>query len=591
VVGAKRNRRSSAHIVDLCSEWAAVLHDAFIQERPQLGGEFEPDDEVASRLKPCFEQLWVNEFVASAQWKVVSKTKHDHINARKHINVLEVRARNEAIAHLAPKYPDTCAVYGLDSKVALGATAKGRSPSMPLLNELLLALPDCVGFGHFPGGVFIPTRLIPADDPSRDVDLRGPRCKIPLWVKDVALCDFSALDGWTSLPTMKRAEGEWVRFACKLSRPLLYLQCLSSLPPRLQRKHHPKPEATDGEARVPGPRPQALPLEARIPKDLISDRVLTAQTVKQRQKSSIAFADWLREHKGLETEFLLADGTDSLFVARILAAFGQHCYNIGFPLGFFVNAILSITDKRRFLVGKVKEAWDVVETWTELIPLGHHKPLLRVVLHAIVTLAFSWKWFGVGLLLLLGFSCMLRVSEMFSLRRDRLLLPSDLLSDNDVFFVNLGSTKTRRLGARMQHVRTSDSELVMLLEEFCHGAPPSARFYSGTRKQLEQDFEALLNHFAFVYGSNHGFTLASLRAGAATQMYRDGVELSRIQWAGRWRSSRTLEIYIQEVAALNVLAELDLAQRHKIRWYATSFQEMCQYVIEALRVNRAKFAF
>ena len=79
--------------------------------------------------------------------------------------------------------------------------------------------------------------------------------------------------------------------------------------------------------------------------------------------------------------------------------------------------------------------------------------------------------------------------------------------------------------------------------------------------------------------------MASLRVGAATQMYRDGVELSKIQWAGRWRSSRTLEIYIQEVAALNVLAELDFAQRHKFRWYAASFLKICGYVVEALDRN------
>ena len=135
----------------------------------------------------------------------------------------------------------------------MGATAKGRSPSLPLLNELILALPDCVGLGHFPGGVFNPTRLIPADDPSRDVLLRGKRCESPLWVDDVSVNDFTAFDEWTALPTMKRSEGEWVRLACKLCRPLLYLQGSSSIPPRLQYKFHPKSDETN-------PRPSALPL-------------------------------------------------------------------------------------------------------------------------------------------------------------------------------------------------------------------------------------------------------------------------------------------------------------------------------------------
>jgi hypothetical protein len=143
----------------------------------------------------------------------------------------------------------------------------------------------------------------------------------------------------------------------------------------------------------------------------------------------------------------------------------------------------------------------------------------------------------------------------------------------------------------MQHVRTCNADLVRLLEEICHGAPPNARFYNGSRRQLEVDFASLLNRFAFEYGDKQGFTLASLRAGAATQMYRDGVELSKIQWSGRWRSSRTLEIYIKEVAALNVLADLDSGHRQKLKWYAQSFLDVCDYVIEALRFKRSNFAF
>ena len=88
------------------------------------------------------------------------------------------------------------------------------------------------------------------------------------------------------------------------------------------------------------------------------------------------------------------------------------------------------------------------------------------------------------------------------------------------------------------------------------------------------------------FGSKDGFTLASIRAGAATQMYIDGIDLSRIQWMGRWRSAKTLEIYIQEVAALNILAGCTDQQRCKIKNYSDSFNAICQEIAEGLRSQR-----
>lgn len=86
-----------------------------------------------------------------------------------HINVLELEALLPSVRH-ARRSPVSAArrvQFGLDSTVALGVARKGRS-SRPNLNWVARKL--CAQFilgGIYPGFFWIPTKYMPADEPSR----------------------------------------------------------------------------------------------------------------------------------------------------------------------------------------------------------------------------------------------------------------------------------------------------------------------------------------------------------------------------------------------------------------------------------------
>ena len=75
---------------------------------------------------------------------------------------------------------------GLDSKVALGAIARGRSGSQSLNRELRRLLPWILGKNLHVGGFHMPTWAIRADEVSRFYELRPPRCPLPSWLLQVA---------------------------------------------------------------------------------------------------------------------------------------------------------------------------------------------------------------------------------------------------------------------------------------------------------------------------------------------------------------------------------------------------------------------
>ena len=54
-----------------------------------------------------------------------------------------------------------------------------------------------------------------------------------------------------------------------------------------------------------------------------------------------------------------------------------------------------------------------------------------------------------------------------------------------------------------------------------------------------------------------GFTVASLRAGRATDLFREVRDVSALRFLGRWKNARSLEAYVQEAMAALVSIDLE----------------------------------
>ena len=68
-------------------------------------------------------------------------------------------------------------------------------------------------------------------------------------------------------------------------------------------------------------------------------------------------------------------------------------------------------------------------------------------------------------------------------------------------------------------------------------------------------------------------------------MYRAGASLEQIRWTGRWQDHKTLDIYIQEVAAAALLKEVPEAARALIRSFAALAQPVLGGCDTASQVN------
>ena len=159
-------------------------------------------------FEAAHEQVFVNELAASLFWKEVFSRR---VPTRDHINIKELRAVRLLVDGIKNKHACERVVVLLDSLVALGALAKGRSPSIPLNAELRKMLGDLLVYDLYLGFLFVPTRLNPSDDPSRFVAVRPPRQPEPPWIGACADGDCGPLDDRLVVPPQTSASAEWAR--------------------------------------------------------------------------------------------------------------------------------------------------------------------------------------------------------------------------------------------------------------------------------------------------------------------------------------------------------------------------------------------
>ena len=117
------------------------------------------------------ENQLVNQLALEAPWKVERSWKFRGLS---HINIKELSAIAKLSRHLAKQAKPARLVCMADSFVVASAVAKGRTSSRgltPLLRRLNATPCACDLYLNTP---FAPTRLNPADDPTRDAPLRLP---------------------------------------------------------------------------------------------------------------------------------------------------------------------------------------------------------------------------------------------------------------------------------------------------------------------------------------------------------------------------------------------------------------------------------
>ena len=311
------------------------------------------------------------------------------------------------------------------------------------------------------------------------------------------------------------------------------------------------------------PRP-AAPL--RNP-DLLRRGRITEKTRAFRQDLLAKFGDWLEPQLGTFTLDTLARKHIDL-LSEYCEEYILHLYTMGQSRVAAAETLNMLVQSYGWLKPSLAGPWGMIRAWEYQEPSIHHPPIPAPVLRALVACALAWDWPKVAVMLALGFFALLRPVECIGLRRQDLALPSDHL-EGDVLYVRIGAPKTRFRTSKDQHVRVDEPGLASWIAWTLASMPMWQRIWNGSLAAFRRRYEMLqLEVLKKVL-----FLPSSLRPGGATYLFRLFQEdLVKLQWRGRWRSFRMLEIYVQELGAAQVWIRFDPSTRQGVLWLGSCFQ-------------------
>ena len=138
------------------------------------------------------------------------------------------------------------------------------------------------------------------------------------------------------------------------------------------------------------------------------------------------------------------------------------------------------------------------------------------------------------------------------------------MSRLEVLYIHIRNPKTSRF-ARRQHARVDDPTILLLARCIFFALPLDAKLFNASIAVFRRQWNSILDFLEIPRRqASRGATPGVLRGSGATQMYLETEDLPRIAWRGRWSRQRTLEYYVQEVAAQLFMHQLSRHAREKI---------------------------
>ena len=466
------------------------------------------------------------------------------------INWLECRVYKSWLKHCSKSHPDSRLVGILDSRVTMGAAAKGCSSSPALSRILRSSLSYVFGSGLYPGALHCRSAWNRADGPSRDGEAHPPSRPKPSWLEELERGRPRLFDCMVESARWTRPVGRWYRLLLLLAGDI---------------EENPGPESKSsytprGELNLLGGFAQA--------------------TALRMQKYLAAFEKWCVQYPRLS----LVQVLETAEAANL--ALGLHLFRQGAPRYWLVYAIRAVQELRPEFRFALSGAWQVDKKWQIEEPGACRAVLSAPMLRAILALSLLWGYTFAGIVAL-GFGGMLHPNEFLLLTRKDLVFPVDAFLEFKALYIYVKNPKTSRF-ARATCASRRQVHSVFELVHFGH-LSLDQRLYPASIAVFRRQWNSLLDRLDVPRRqSERGATPGVLRGSGATYEYLQCGSSAQIQWKGRWSQLKTLEHYIQEVAAQLFMHNLTPKARSQIQFlgdhlgfllqhlFASEFVEFCK---------------
>eukprot|EP00438_Fugacium_kawagutii_P016319 Skav222801 [mRNA] locus=scaffold1419:399983:408357:+ [translate_table: standard] len=269
---------------------------------------------------------------------------------------------------------------------------------------------------------------------------------------------------------------------------------------------------------------------------------------KTRLRYAEAYQSFLLFHR-LSPSFALPEFDE---FDNLVAEYVEFLWEDGRPKSEASYALAALQFHRPQCKHHLPWSWKLVKTWNQVELPTRATPLTPELLLSLAGQCFIWKQERMGWLLVLGFAAMLRTSELLNLKVKDVHLPKPHQPKEAV--VLLTNTKSaKRNFLPLEKVVIDEQTGLQALHWLIKGLSPGDTLSQVSNYAFRKLWKDLLVELRL---DQCGYMPYSLRRGAATSAYKQGVPLDVLVTKGRWQHIPTARIYLDQ--GLQSLGELSL---------------------------------
>lgn len=226
----------------------------------------------------------------------------------------------------------------------------------------------------------------------------------------------------------------------------------------------------------------------------------------------------------------------------------EHLWAKGFGRSTGSNTLAALQDSQPHLKGKLLQSWRLMKAWVVHEVPNRAPPLPLEHLEAMVGYSLFKQRPAFALSLLVGYFGLLRTGEILSLKAAHI----SVAQPKGPAVLSLGLTKAGKRQGAAESVTIYVEDVCRRLFQWKSQVSSQTKL-AGSNYLWRKTFNDTLIALDF---SAVDFRPYSLRRGGATHFFTHQGSFDRLLVLGRWQSSRTARIYVNE--GMSVLTELNL---------------------------------
>ena len=229
----------------------------------------------------------------------------------------------------------------------------------------------------------------------------------------------------------------------------------------------------------------------------------------------------------------------------------EQVYMEGEHKGLASDALAGLVHFLSPVHGKLRHSWKLLKTWSKLEPPDRAVPFTDVLLVGFAGLCYSLQYVQAAALLLVGFDTFMRSGELYAMQVKHVTF----MRGKAVISIPDSKTTGRKNAKEMVVVQSTLANRV--LQEAIARRLPGEHVYSKGPAHFRKLFSELKQTFKI----SSNLTVYSLRRGGATADFLGHGSMEMTLLRGRWASTSTARIYVQDAVA--TIAHLALTEEQK----------------------------